>query len=285
MKIRPQRLLEWILLLVWLGPIWIVGLAQAQPYFDVASIQYWNGPSYFSPDSSGESYFSAGVSIPIQLGSGKSLLVSPQYDTRELSGFNGVTSNQLQSASLPISFLWFASDSAWMMNITAINRINSNGSLQFEDSWQTGGAVVISRQFKNRLWIRAGAYYNREFFSDYFLPLLGCDWRITERWRLFGVMPSNIRLQHQISAHSNIGLSFRSFTNSYRKSSKGYVKLYDNHLFLYADKRIYGSLVGVVELGYSAFKKVWSRDADVQQLVESSGPLVKCGLFYRIPLP
>ncbi len=263
----------------------LIGTANAQPYFDLAGMQYWFSPASFHRDSVGEQSFTASLSVPLNVAPRFKLIFSPAYEQRLESGPGLEKPWKLESLALPLNFVFYASDSTRMLSVTAINRFNGYSQLFVDDGWQLGGAVLASKRFGQKLWFRLGAYYNNEFFGAYFLPLVGCDWRISDSWRLFGLLPSNMRLQHRISERINAGVFFRSPASSFRKPSGGYVKQYDNQLFLYADYRLVSKLVLVAEVGHSAFRTLWNREQFGEQVLQSDGLVFKCGLFYRIPQP
>lgn len=263
----------------------LVGTVKAQPYFDVAGVQYWKSPALFHTDSVGEQSFSVSLSLPMKVAPRFKLVFSPAYEQRLESGTGLEKPWRLEGLTLPLNLVFYASDSTRMLSVTAINRFNGYSRLLVDDGWQLGGAVVGSKRFGQKLWLRLGAYYNNEFFGGYFLPLAGCDWRISDSWRLFGLLPSNMRLQHRISERVNAGAFFRSPVSSFRKPDGGYVKQYDNQLFLYADFRLVSKWVLVFEAGHSAFRTIWNRDQAGEQVLQSDGPVFKCGLFFRIPQP
>jgi len=256
----------------------------AQPYFDVAGIQYWQSPASYHSDTVGEDCLVASFSVPIKLGSSTTMLAGIKYDSRKLLEAAWQTS-RLSALTVPITCVFQSSDSSRSLTVSCINRLSYVGSLDFDQTWQLGGALIMGKRISSNLLLRAGAYVNQEFFGFYFLPLVGCDWRISSRWRLFGLMPSNIRLQHRLNEKMNIGMSFRSFSNSFRKDSGGYVKVFDNQLFAYWDVQVLPKTVFVVEAGYSDMRRVSDREPTYEFYTESPGPLIKLGLFYRVPLP
>ncbi|MFM8949287.1 MAG: hypothetical protein ACKOKB_00730, partial [Bacteroidota bacterium] len=263
----------------------LVGTAIAQPYFDVAGVQYWNSPASMHADSVGEQSFTASISLPLNVAPRFKLIFSPAYEQRLESGSGLKDPWKLEGLALPLNFVFYAADSTRMLSVTAINRFNGYSQLLVDDGWQLGGAVVGSKRFGKKLWLRLGAYYNNEFFGGYFLPLAGIDWRISVSWRLFGLLPSNMRLQHRLSERCNAGLSFKSSKGSYLNPQGGYVKLYDNQLYVYADCRLISKLVLVAEVGHSAFRTISKRGEGAEFQLQSDGPIIKCGLFYRIPQP
>ncbi|MFM7078572.1 MAG: hypothetical protein ACKOYC_02150 [Bacteroidota bacterium] len=258
--------------------------AWAQPYFDVAGVQYWQSPAAAHSDSVGEACFVASFSVPIKLDGGATLLVGANYDSRKLLDA-AWQPNKLSALSVPITYVIQSSDSSRSLSVSCINRLGYVGAFSTDNTWQIGGMLIGGKRLSSTFFLRAGAYVKQEFFGFYFLPLVGCDWKISERWRLFGLMPSNMRLQHQLNEKLNVGMSFRSFSTSFRKPSGGYVKVFDNHVFAYGDLKVASKVVLVLEAGYSGMRRVSDWEPGLEFVTDSPGPLFKLGLFYRVPLP
>ena len=45
-----------------------------------------------------------------------------------------------------------------------------------------------------------GLYYNKEFFGNYFMPLIGLDWKIDAKNNLFGVLPGYMIFEHRVTS-------------------------------------------------------------------------------------
>jgi len=55
------------------------------------------------------------------------------------------------------------------------------------------------------------------FVSGIFIiPLLGLDWKMGEKNRVFGVLPGNMVWEHKAGRSFYVGAVFRAITNSYR---------------------------------------------------------------------
>jgi hypothetical protein len=164
-------------------------------------------------------------------------------------------------------------------------RVNST-NLSFEnENWQMGGAILNTIRIRQHLKIKLGIYYNREFFSDFFIPLAGVEWRINDRTNLFGTLPNSLKFEYRISKRLYAGLIFKSITNSYREEADhGYYKIEDNHLGLYADFYLPGKFVFMIEAGNTILREFKNRsNTDYSSFSEDSF-LFKTGLYYRIRL-
>ena len=82
----------------------------------------------------------------------------------------------------------------WRTTLLVLPKINSDYKDISTDDMQMGGVAMFSYKKKDNLKYHFGLYYNREFFGDYFLPLLGIDWKINQRMNLFGDLPITMNL-------------------------------------------------------------------------------------------
>jgi len=260
----------------------------AQPYFDVANIQYiHSGEKKFSgPDNPSEiRYWNVQVGAPLKLQ--KDLLIF----NPSLESYRFMLSPPLNSwitvygVSLPITFLKQWKNEKWKTAFVFIPRINSDFKNINNNDYQFGGAVLAVYKKNENLRYKFGVYYNSEFFGTFILPLLGIEWNINERMNLFGVLPGNMTFEYKLCHSFYGGINFKSITNSYRYNDSPYLKISDNYLKLFVDFYATKHLVLSLEAGHSALRKYSIGSGDAK-LVESyrDGTLFKVGLAYRIRL-
>ena len=63
---------------------------------------------------------------------------------------------------------------------------------------QLGGIFLENYIVNNHLKFKLGLYYNREAFGNFFMPLVGMDWKVNKRLSLYGTLPSNYRVEINI---------------------------------------------------------------------------------------
>ena len=127
-------------------------------------------------------------------------------------------------------------------------------------------------------------YYNREFFSDFFVPLAGLEWKISDRLQLFGTLPNVMKLEFAAGKNLHAGAVFRSITNSYTYYGPegGYYKLTDNQAGLFVDAGLYKKLIFTLEAGHTLFKTTKGRIPGAFYERKSDSPYIRAGLAYRI---
>jgi hypothetical protein len=63
----------------------------------------------------------------------------------------------------------------WNLLASFIVRRNKEAEKDVEDDWQYGGALLATWKKNPSVSFKLGMYYNKEFFGDFFIPLLGID--------------------------------------------------------------------------------------------------------------
>jgi hypothetical protein len=271
--------------LTWAFLIWIVwSNVSAQPYFDIAGLSGWNIISSDEKDPD-EYYGNISLAIPVSLDEKNILAFTPFYERRFLEAWSGTQIN-MHSTTLPVTFLTHNQDTSYSISLTFIARSNSTDFRFNGDVFQVGGAVVNTVRINNKLKLKFGLYYNREFFSDFFIPLAGLEWKINSRTNFFGVFPNLLKFEYRLNKGVYTGVSFKSITNSYRIGSDGndYYKIEDNHFFLFTDIYLPGKFVLGLEAGHTIFRKFNSRNTTPDYSFSGEGFILKAGFFYRIRL-
>jgi len=210
------------------------------------------------------SYFSVGASAPIQFKKKSATLIfSPTYERWNIAM---TTDTRVEGIIMPLSFLKQFSGEKFSLLATVITRWNRELGHSVGNSQQWGGFVLGSFKKKDHITYKLGLYYNHELFGEFFVPLLGIDWKINEKNNLFGVLPGNMVYEHSVSKVLYYGAAFRTFTNSYRLhqadpctgncDAKRYIRIDENQLGLFADYYFSKRIVLNIEAGHSVFRKI-----------------------------
>lgn len=260
----------------------------AQPYLDIIYLRYSNSPNsgFINHDKNRLklSYYNAGVNLPIQFKNRKDAIIfSPYFETWSAQVENNMKENYY-GIGLPVSLSKTIPHSKWNILLTAIVRMNDS-MLNKKTSIQAGGVIIAGYKKNDQLAWKFGVYINNELFGVFIMPLLGIDWRITQRDNLFGVLPGNLTYEHRLSKHFYWGANFRAITNSYEKKV-GYWRIDENQLGIYLDTYLTKNIVLNMEAGHSLFRKtrtgvkgVSKYDADVNDNL-----YFRLSLAYRVRL-
>jgi hypothetical protein len=235
-------------------------VVKAQPYLDLANVKYYSSPGgkINTPGAPNYSmtYFTAGVNLPVRSANLKNVFIaSPFFEQWSFSyDQSGVPDTHYSSMALPLSFV-HAYTPKFKMLYSFIPRVNYQ-NINSGGIAQLGGAALATYQAKPLLAYKLGLYYNKEFFGNFFVPLVGIDWRISPRNKLFGVLPGNLTYEHKVNPKFYYGLVFASFTSSYRQPGNSYLRINEYEPGLFGDFYIAKSLIFNAEIGHTVSRKI-----------------------------
>jgi len=138
--------------------------------------------------------------------------------------------------------------------VTLLPRLSSDfKDIQAED-YQIGGLLLFTYAKEENLRFKFGAYYNKEFFGPFFVPLLGIDWQPYKEIKIFGNLPVNMTCAFSPNERLSFGLFFKSSVGSYRLGdlySKDYVQKSTNDLSFFWDTHLSKNIVFTLKAGRS----------------------------------
>jgi hypothetical protein len=225
----------------------------SQPYIDLANIQY--GKTYISKIYKGKDEFKVNhewksytFNVPIKINEKKLLLISPEVNNKIYqqtdSSFsiqqNGSTSISVYSKfhahyisySLPITLVHkFKNQNS--ISTTFVYRQNKDYKIRF--GWTTdqiGGAIIYTKNYNDKFKLKGGLYYNREFWGNNFIPLLGFEWKASKNIYCWGLLPNSTTVDVSFNK-LHAGFAFRAIEESYSESYTSYFRDREGHLKLY----------------------------------------------------
>lgn len=276
----------------------------AQPFADILSFNYQAFSANYADSTkwknNTDDYF-LNFFLPKELKSGHTVLV--RLNTEMLSSVmspDTLCSSRLSSISLPFGMKFVTKNKKWETVVLAIPKIASD----FKDvidgyDFQYGGIFLQHFVPYKKLKIKAGLYYNREAFGNFFVPLIGVDWKVNDRINLYGVLPTNYKVEFNVIKNKlYTGINFKSFTRSFRLSQKNnydYVRYDEMQVKLFVDCFVVPKVLVFAELGYSIGKSPWlhkygtndNKEASFGNSIYSpvkSYPTVSVGIVYRVRL-
>lgn len=203
-------------------------VASAQPFVDLFSVK----TQYFSPkpyigDPSGKlsvMQYEGNFLLPMEQRNKDVILFGGNFTQLSFtaSGKTILHSN-LYSTSLAAGYEKQWKNEKWKTMVMAIPKINGEQIDFSGNRFQMGGIALFTYKKKENLKYHFGLYYNKEFFGDYFMPLLGIDWKINDHMNLFGDMPANLNFEYRISNSFYTGVSYLTLLGTYRLNNGMYV--------------------------------------------------------------
>lgn len=213
---------------------------KAQPFVDILA---FNSQHFYSNYNNGTNkrlnirdHF-LNVFVPVKLSDTRILLLRFNAERLEIKEGDLIPSRKLYSLSFPVGMQMISGDQAWKYTGIIVPKINSDFIGNLNNDCQLGGIALVTRVVRQDLQFKFGLYYNREFFGNFFMPLAGVDWRINDRFQIYGVLPSNYRIEYKLNRKWNAGVGFRSFQRSYRLSNNGndFTRVRENQVKIYME--------------------------------------------------
>ena len=269
----------------------------AQPYTDIASFTYQHFSSHYVDNPALKNQtdnYLLNLFYPKQFKNGNIFLLKINaellYSSINLEEKN--TSN-VSSVAMPIGFQWVSKSKKWKTVLMGIPKLASNfESTITSKDFQYGGLLLENYDVNQNLKLKAGLYYNREAFGNFFVPLLGVDWKATDRIYFYGILPSNYKIEFNVVKNKvYTGLDFKWVTRSfYLSNTTDYIRFDETLLKLFAECFIFKNILLSAEAGYSFGKSPLQYDtasdalsaADVIYTPLKKYPVFNFGISYRI---
>jgi len=229
--------------------VWLVAIsAEAQYFIDIFS---FNRQSYNIPNGAQTSDFFVNAFIPKVLKNGNTVFVRAHYE--KLSIQRDSLSADYSSITLPIGMQMQLKNPKVKFTGLIIPKIaGADLSASFSDVFQLGVYSLFTVTESDKFRYKFGLYYNREFFGNFFVPLVGVDWKVSDRFSIYGTLPNSMKFSYAIApSRINAGLAFRSMTRSFRgEDVNTFVRYNELQLKAFFDFYITPTNVVFVEGGY-----------------------------------
>jgi len=203
-------------------------------------------------------------------------------------------SSDLYAFSLPVGFQFLSANRKWKSLLMAMPKISSDLWDNLSKDIQYGGLGLITYVKSDSLKLKLGLFYNREFFGNFFVPLVGIDWKSRGRISVYGLLPNNLRIEYKWSDRFFTGIGFKSFQRSYRLGmdhNNDFVRVKENQAKLFADYFIFGKVLLFGDVSYTlGYKLIQYKYADVKTMSMNNpvympmkdNVLFTVGVAYRI---
>ena len=276
----------------------------SQPFVDILNTSFQSLNTTYkdsSKISNSTSNYYLNLTIPIKIDTQNTVIVrfyGENLNTQATINSQALSFN-VSSALLPIGLQHETKSKKWRYLGLVTPKLS--GHLREETTnkdFQLGGYGLATYTKSDKFKIKFGLFYNREFFGNFFVPLFGIDWRVSDRFQMYGVLPTNYRLEYAVVKQKlYAGLAFKSYTRSYHidlhngtDSSNVYVRNNEIQAKAFVDYYISKSFVLFGEFGrminYSP-KLYWSGGKDLVTNFNLYSPIkdnffFNVGLAYRI---
>jgi hypothetical protein len=138
--------------------------------------------------------------------------------------------------------------------------------------------------------------YRQQFYGPQYVLLLGLDWRLGQRWRAFGDLPTTLNISYAATPKVNIGFNLNGINTAYRLQEQDrYFQYQQAHYGLFAETylsahwvlRATAAYAGIRRLDVFAKDDQWPATIDYIGLGTAPTPLsprLEKGLAFRLAL-
>jgi hypothetical protein len=274
----------------------------SQPFVDIVSFNYQTFSSNYKDNikwknKTDDYFFNFFLPKEITTGSIKGtflLRLNTEMINSTLTS-DSASSSKLYNVALPLGFQFSSKSKKLKTLVMVMPKVacDFNSAISYYD-YQLGGVFLETFIPNEKLKIKAGLYYNREAFGDFFIPLVGVDWKVSERINLYGILPTNYKAEFNIVKNKlYAGLNFKSLTRSFRLSKEqhyNYVRYDEMQIKLFVDYFVYKKILFFGEVGYSIGKNPWMYEFNTNNVSSlnpvytplKSYPIFNLGVAYRI---
>lgn len=275
----------------------------AQPFADILSFNYQTFNATYKDSNSWKNKtdnYALNFFLPKEFKNGHTLLVRLNSETINSTFYpDSSYSSRLSSVSLPIGIKLVTKNKKWETILLAIPKIASDFRDDINSTdFQYGGVFLQHFVPNNKLKIKAGVYYNKEPFGNFFIALVGVDWKINDRINMYGIIPTNYKVEFNIIKNKlYTGVNLKYLTRSFRLSQSkqyDYVRYDEAQIKLFIDYFVYKKILLFGEVGYSIgtnpiqykFKTKETFNYSANPIYSPAGvyPLFNIGIAYRVRL-
>jgi len=260
---------------------------QAQYFVDIFS---FNRQAFNVPRGAQTSDLFVNAFIPKVLKNGNTFFVRAHYEKLDLK--NDTLSAAYSSITMPLGMQVQLKNPKVKFTGLVIPKIaGADLGSSFSDVFQLGAYSLFTVTQSDNFRYKFGLYYNREFFGNFFVPLVGIDWKVSDRLTIYGTLPNSMKFSYAVAPSRVItGIAFRSLTRSFRgEDVNTFVRYNELQLKTFVDFYITPKNVVFVEGGYFLGKTpLLYNNADKKNHLQSNllkegkaFPLLNAGWAFR----
>lgn len=236
----------------------IANKVYSQSYIDIASVRKAYSPDFGLSSSASQKnnteYLFAGINIPLQFNKINTVfVVSPYYENWNINSYDSLNFN-LKGIGLPLTINNKFNDK-WGIGTTLFLRKNAS-NLQSNFSSQVGILTTLNYTVNNILKIKPGIYYNKEFWGNFFLPIIGIEYYPNENLKIWGNLPATLFVEKKMNNAWYMSFLVRGVNNSYTLTEKEYLFINETQLGVVSDWYINKNFVVAIEAGHSILRNI-----------------------------
>ena len=159
-----------------------------------------------------------------------------------------------------------------------------------------GGVVRAAYRANARRAYRLTVGYRQQFYGPQYVLLLGLDWQLGQRWRLFGDLPTTFTISYAATPRVNVGFNLNGINTAYRLQDRDqYFQYQQGHYGLFAETYLSAHWALRATAAYALTRRLdvyakddqWPATIDYIGLGQAPTPLnpgIEKGLAFRLAL-
>lgn len=244
----------------------------AQPYVDLINFNNQRVQTNYVDSFGGNekiNNFALNLTAPIKIDSQNTIIVrvfaenlvaSTSVGANEKIPFTDAVSQQkidysasLYATILPIGLQRESKNKKWKCLFLAMPKLAGTvGEKITSYNFQPGVFALITRKYSDKFSLKGGLFYNKEFTGNFFVPILSVDWKVSDRFQMYGTFPTFYKFEYAVKKQAvYAGVNFRSYTRSFLLSGTehNYMRIGDMSVKAFVDVYIKKKIVLYAEFG------------------------------------
>lgn len=220
--VEPAYLMTFFIIGMALLLLLIPFVSRGQGYIEGAYLSYELLPMEIETQAGDQKFtahnLKAGATVPIFLKADKSsyLLVGGNLEAFDFAGTHpDFEVDRVYSLS---PTLGFSTGLGSKFNAMALfmPTLNSDYEKALLQDIKFGGIVRASWKSGETLTWKATLGYRQQFYGPLYIMLLGLDWKVDDKWRIFGDFPHNATVSYAVNPEVNAGFNLFVQNSTYR---------------------------------------------------------------------
>ncbi|MFN5705029.1 MAG: DUF6268 family outer membrane beta-barrel protein [bacterium] len=229
-----------------------------QDYVDIASLRKAYSPEFglgsAQSQKNNTEYLFTGINIPLQFKKIDMVVtISPYYENWLINSYDSLNFN-LKGIGFPISVNKKINEK-WSSSTTLFFRKNTS-DLSTNFSTQIGVLSTLNYMVNDKFKIKPGLYYNKEFWGNFFLPIIGIEYYPNNKLKIWGNVPANLFVERKMNKNWYLSFILRGVNNSYTLNEKEYLYINETQLGIVSDWYFFKNFVVAIEAGHSLFRNI-----------------------------
>jgi hypothetical protein len=219
---KPARLLAYFIAIVTLLFTLLPGVSFGQGYVEGVNISYEHMPMKIETPSGDQKFTGSNLkittSIPIFLTPNKSkyLIIGGNLEAFNFSGTHpDFEVKRVYSISPTLGYSTMVSKN---FNLTALLTPTMNSDYKDVKSSDIKFGAIVRGSWKvsDKLTWRGIVGYRRQFYGPQYVALVGMDWKVNEKWQIFGDIPHSLTASYAVNQKVNTGFNLFVQNSTYR---------------------------------------------------------------------